>query len=99
MTYFTYILKCFYENGKYIYYRGHTNNPNRRLKEHKGGYGGRTTKRFKGNIIIVYLKSFETRSKAVRHELMLKNKSRKYIKKNLMFNFSVNELFDFKIVV
>jgi len=81
MTHFAYILKCFYDNSTNIYYRGFTNDINRRFLEHKRGYE-KFTKRFNGNISLIYLEEINDRNeklerkKARRRELEIKKWSR-----------------------
>lgn len=78
--FYSYILKCYKNNSKtsYNYYKGHTNNIDRRLKEHQNGKA-KSTKRYKGNIELVYYETFDTRSKAYRRELEFKSLTRTQI--------------------
>ncbi len=75
---FAYILKCFNKDQTFIYYKGHTNNLERRLKEHKNQQK-KFTKRFKGNTELVYFERFNTKSKARKREFELKNMNRSLI--------------------
>ena len=60
---FIYILKC-QRNGETSFYTGMTNNPKRRYSEHKR-CRCKYTKRFGGNVIIVYIERLEHRDKKV----------------------------------
>ena len=55
-------------------YKGHTDNIDRRYKEHCNGFGAVHTKRHKP-IRIIYTKEFCTQSEAIRHEKYLKTGS------------------------
>jgi len=73
--YYTYILKSLKNNKFYI---GQTNNINNRLEAHNKGYNHST----KNGIpwILIFSKSFENRSEAIKLERKLKNlKSQKRI--------------------
>lgn len=84
-TYYVYILDCYDKKGKSIYYRGYTNNLRRRLKEHKAGRGGRTTKRFNYNISLLYTEEIlsktrnEGRAKARKREQEIKSWGRRKV--------------------
>lgn len=73
---YVYILKCFYETGEFIYYKGITNDMMRRLREHKEGKSI-YTKRFKGNISLMHIEIWENRSKAMKREYELKKMTRR----------------------
>lgn len=68
MVHFVYILRCHRKcgnpifNDDYIYYRGYTNNIQRRMMEHKKGKS-KYTKQFNGNIYLVYLEEIIDRDK------------------------------------
>ena len=76
--YYTYILKCKL-HGRIKYYKGITNNLERRMMEHIKGIGG-YTKIFNGNIELIYFESFRTRKEARRREIKLKKLTKKKIK-------------------
>lgn len=65
-TYYTYILQC-KNNTKYY---GHTNNLERRIKDHKKGRVSYTKNK---NPELVYYQGFDTRSQAMKREKQLKN--------------------------
>lgn len=75
--FYFYILKCYYSN-KFKYYKGITNNLIRRVKEHKSGKTG-YTKRFKGNVELVYFEIYTTRSQARQREIKVKKMSKNKI--------------------
>ncbi len=77
--FYAYILKCFNSDQTFIYYRGSTNNLERRLRSHRRQYN-KYTKRFKGNIELIYFEKFDTKSQAYKRELELKDMSKKLIK-------------------
>ena len=68
---FVYILEC--EDGRL--YTGITKDIERRLKEHQAGKGGHFTKAFKVKEILYYEKQ-ETRSAALKREIIIKKLSR-----------------------
>ena len=88
MTHFVYILKCF-SNGKNIYYRGFTNNINRRFLEHKS-CTQKYTKRFDGNITLIYMEEIisrdnkNERKKAMKREKEIKKWSRDKVEKTII---------------
>ena len=69
---FVYILEC---RGK-RFYTGITNDPDRRLRQHKQGKGGRFTRAF-GVKKILYQESHPTKSAALRREIQIKRWSRR----------------------
>lgn len=87
---FVYILKCI-RNGEITFYTGMTNNPKRRLHQHKQ-CRCKYTKRFYGNVNMVYLERLEHRNKktvsrmAWRREKQIKpytqEKKRQLIRRN-----------------
>lgn len=78
-SWYTYVLEC--ENG--YYYKGKTNNLERRIQEHCSGKGAKYTKEHKP-IKLVYVKGFETEAEAVKHEKYLKSGSgREWLKEYL----------------
>ena len=80
----TYVLEC--ENG--CYYKGKTNNLERRIQEHCSGNGAKYTKEHKP-IKLVYVKGFETESEAVKHEKYLKSGAGREWLKNYLREESV----------
>ncbi|NLT51737.1 MAG: GIY-YIG nuclease family protein [Ignavibacteria bacterium] len=75
MEFYTYIIQS-KKTGKY--YIGHTNNLERRLKEHNSGQTKST--RNGGQWELVYVKSFPNSTEAVNFEMKIKRmKSKKYI--------------------
>lgn len=76
--YTVYVLRD--DNGKF--YKGLTNNLDRRLKEHRFG-GTKTTSKMK-NLIVVYTERFENFDEARKRELYLKSAAgRRFLKKIL----------------
>jgi len=71
MTYFVYILRL--QNGHF--YVGSTGDLNRRLAEHRGGFGGKTTAE-SPPLEMLYSESFPDRSSALQREHQLKRWSR-----------------------
>ena len=69
--YYVYILEC---SNKALY-TGITNNLERRLKQHKGGEGGRYTSYNPGKKIR-YFEEYKTRSEAMKRESQIKRWSR-----------------------
>lgn len=65
--YVVYILKSF-KNGRY--YVGHTNDIERRLKQHNNGFSVYTKKYIPWSLI--YTEEFETRSLAIKRDLEIK---------------------------
>lgn len=65
-----YIVEC--NDG--TFYTGYTNDPERRLKEHNGGYGADYTAA-RTPVKLVYLQSFHTRGAAMRREAEIKQYS------------------------
>lgn len=84
---FVYILKCFSMNtNKSYYYRGYTNDINRRFIEHKTGKS-KYTKRYHGDLYIIYIEEISginkanEKRKAIRREKVIKKWSREKIEK------------------
>ncbi|MCL1987343.1 MAG: GIY-YIG nuclease family protein [Firmicutes bacterium] len=67
---YAYAILC--DNGSI--YKGHTDNIERRYKEHLNGLGANHTKRYKPKHLI-YIKEFSTQSGALIHEKYLKTGS------------------------
>ena len=81
MTCSLYILKCFKKDGTFKYYKGISKHPKKRLEQHKKGSNKRAfTKQFKGNIELVYVEQFKTRSEARRREIEVKKFDQNQIK-------------------
>ena len=68
---YTYILLC----GDGSYYTGWTTDPERRLRVHNAGKGGRYT-RSRLPVRLVHLEAFETKGEAMRREAEIKRLSR-----------------------
>lgn len=86
---FVYILKCFSVNtNKSYYYRGYTNDINRRFIEHKTGKA-KYTKRYHGDLYLVYMEEIygmnkaDEKIKAMRREREIKKWSRKKVEKEI----------------
>lgn len=69
--YYVYIIKC--KNGSY--YIGHTNDLERRMKDHQVGYGSKFTMDNEAELPLYYEK-FASRSDAMKREAQLKRWSR-----------------------
>ncbi|MCP4762590.1 MAG: GIY-YIG nuclease family protein [archaeon] len=78
---YIYILKC-NRNGESTFYTGMTNNPKRRYNEHKR-CRCKYTKRFNGNVYMVYLEVLEHRDKKTVNSMAWKREKqvKKYSKK------------------
>ena len=77
--YYTYIIKSVKTGKLYI---GQTQNIEKRLDRHNNDLNPST--KYKGPWELIYLKTFDTRSEAVLHELKLKNtKNKTYLLNNL----------------
>ena len=70
MMWYAYAILC---NDGSIY-KGHTDNVERRFKEHYNGRGAKHTKNHKP-VRIIYIKEFLTQSEAISHEKYLKSGS------------------------
>lgn len=71
MTHYVYILRCMgkRKNQPYEYfYTGLTNNPKRRFWQHKNGRA-KATKRYGGNVIMVYLEEINAKGGLTAHQL------------------------------
>lgn len=75
MSYFVYIVKC----SDKTFYTGYTNNVEKRLKEHNGEGKTKTSRsagakytRGRRPVTLVYVKSFKTRSEALKRESVIK---------------------------
>jgi len=67
MAYYCYILEC--SDG--TYYTGWSTDPERRLKQHNGGYGSRYT-RSRRPVKLVYTEKHSTQVAAMRREIVIK---------------------------
>ncbi len=72
-SYFTYIIV----NPQNGYYKGFTTDIDRRLEEHNSAEGKYTSER--GPWKLIFLKSFESKSEALKYEKMLKRQNHKYL--------------------
>ncbi|KKU10130.1 MAG: hypothetical protein UX15_C0020G0005 [Parcubacteria group bacterium GW2011_GWA1_45_7] len=78
--YWVYILESQSDKSWYI---GYTSNLEKRIKEHKDGLGGKTTKE-KGDWEIIYCEGYRDKQDAIGRERFLKSGSgRGFIKKQL----------------
>lgn len=66
-TFYFYILKCYSRTNRICYYKGISNDLERRINEHKA-MKCKYTKRFKGNLELVHFETYKTRSKASKRE-------------------------------
>ena len=74
MKHFVYLIICFY-NKRLISYVGYTNDIKKRLKLHNSSKGAKFTRGRKWKII--YKKSYNTKSEAMKNEYLLKKNKRK----------------------
>ena len=80
MPYFVYLIITKNQNKKRFSYVGYTNNLKKRLKMHNESKGAKSTRGKKW--LIIYKKSYNTKSEALKNEYSLKkNKKKKWIKK------------------
>ena len=88
MKYFVYLLVC-HQNKRIISYVGYTNNIKKRLKLHNDSKGAKFTRGRKWKII--YKKSYNTKSEAMKNEYILKNNrtKRDKIKKKYILNINI----------
>ena len=70
MPYFVYLIVTNHKNNKKISYVGYTNNLNKRLKLHNSSKGAKFTRGKKWKL--VYYKRYDSRSKAMKNEYLLK---------------------------
>jgi putative endonuclease len=85
--YWVYILENQSDKSWYI---GLTSNLKRRLQEHKGGYGSRTTS-LKKNWHIIYCEGYLNKKDAAGREKFLKSGSgRKFLKKQLKHYLNIS---------
>ena len=77
---YTYVLLC--ENG--TFYRGYTNDLDKRFAKHKAGTGAKYTRMHKP-VKIVHAEEFETKIDAIKRERYFKSaEGRKWLKENLL---------------
>ena len=84
MSYFVYLILTNLKNNKKISYVGYTNNLKKRLKLHNEGKGAKFTRGKKWKLI--YYKQYDSKSKAMKNEHLLKKdykKRKKIILKSL----------------
>ena len=84
MTYFVYLIVSNLKNNKKFSYVGYTNNLKNRLKLHNSGKGAKFTRGKKWKLI--YYKQYDSKSKAMKNEHLLKKdykKRKKIILKSL----------------
>ena len=74
MKYYVYLLASFH-NNKLITYAGYTNNIKKRLKLHNSSKGAKFTRGRKWKVI--YKKSYNSKSEAMKKEYYLKNNRKK----------------------
>ena len=87
MKHFVYLIVS-YHNNKFISYVGYTKNIKNRLKLHNSSKGAKFTRGRKWKII--YKKSYNTKSEAMRNEFKLKNNRLKREKFKNIFKFKNN---------
>ena len=73
MKYFVYLIICSYKQSL-ISYVGYTNNIKKRLKDHNSSKGAKFTKGRKWKL--AYIKSYNSKSKAMKEEYKLKKNPR-----------------------
>ncbi len=84
--FYTYIIKSIKFDS---FYTGHSQDLNERLLKHNGSYSKST--KAKAPWKLVYFEEFETRSRAAKREIEIKNKkSRKYIEE-LLADFDIEK--------
>ena len=82
MSYFVYLIVSHLKNNKKISYVGYTNNLEKRLTLHNSGKGAKFKKKKKWNL--VYYERYDSRSKAMKKEYLLKKNYR--LRKSLILN-------------
>ena len=89
MKYYVYLLASFH-NNKLITYAGYTNNIKKRLKLHNSSKGAKFTRGRKWKII--YKKSYNTKSEAMKNEYYLKisRKKRNKLKDKFKIKYKFN---------
>ncbi len=70
---FVYII----QNQNNVFYKGYTTKPDHRLQQHNVGLSKYTAD--KGPWELVFLKSFDTKTEALKFELMLKRQNHRYL--------------------
>ena len=85
MSFFVYMLISNHSNKVYSYV-GYTNNIKKRLLDHNKSKGAKYTKgRFWS---IIYIKKYQTKSKAMKEEYILKKN--RYLRKKIINNYYYN---------
>ena len=83
MSYFVYLILTNLKNNKNISYVGYTNNLKKRLKLHNEGKGAKFTRGKKWKLI--YYKQYDSKSKAMKNEHLLKKDYKK--RKRIILKF------------
>ena len=89
MKYYVYLLASFH-NNKLLTYAGYTNNIKKRLKLHNSSKGAKFTRGRKWEVI--YKKSYNSKSEAMKKEYYLKNnrKKRNKLKDKFKIKYKLN---------
>ena len=89
MKYYVYLIASFH-NNKLITYAGYTNNIKKRLKLHNSSKGAKFTRGRKWKVI--YKKSYNSKSEAMKKEYYLKNnrKKRNKLKDKFKIKYKLN---------
>ena len=82
---YIYIVKC----SDNTYYKGYSNNPEKRIKAHNDGKGARYT-RGRRPVQLVYYEKYENKSEALKREWEIKHLTREQ-KEEIISNFAGNE--------
>ena len=86
IMYYTYLLECQDDKSWYI---EQTGNLKKRIVEHQGGYGARTTS-LKNNWKLIYYEAYTEKQDAIGRERFLKSGSgRTYLNKQLVNYFKI----------
>jgi putative endonuclease len=70
--YYIYMVECKDARGRISYYTGYTNNPERRINEHKNGRGARYLKGREFVDFLIHTERFKSRAKAMKCEREVK---------------------------
>ena len=73
-TFYVYII---YSKSADVYYKGFTSDPEARIQSHNDGKNEYT--RSRGPWVLVYLRSFDDKSHALKEEIRLKKQNRSYL--------------------
>jgi len=85
LAFFVYIL---YSKSKDVYYKGFTENPQKRFTEHLEGKSQYTSQT--NDWELVFIRSFELKTEALKYEKMLKRQNQNYLR--WLINGDLNEL-------